>query len=221
MNDQGHRTGYTLTQFFADVYMHLGYGLAVCGISALVMAQTPGSLELVARISLLLAAVMFGICMYIQWNHALSAYSLLCWYTAFSCLEGIQLSLLFHIYTQSSIASVFLISAGIFLASGLYGARTGDDLTSYVTVARLVLGGVIVTSILGMIFQLHALHFIINFVVAAICPILIAGASQELKTVYYTYPHNTLPVRGAFQLFVLFINLFLSLLNLFGTRRRD
>lgn len=217
-------TEYTVSRYFSDVYYYLGYGLAVCGFTALLVAGVPEYTLAVARYWYLFAIATIGISLYIQMNPYLSWNSLFALYTLFSCCEGATLSIIFWAYTQQSIAGVFMVSAVVFVGSSYYGVVTDQDLTRYALVARSILWGIVISSILGLVFRLPVPHLVMNFLIAAICPMMMASTAQDLKEIYYNVADDSLrrsiAIRGALVFLIQFINLFLSLLRIFGERKK-
>lgn len=222
--------GYSLSSFFAAVYQHVAYGLCIAGGVSFAVSQSPALARLVMASYPLLFVVSLGLCLYLP--RAISGTRSLGYarglYFTFAAVEGLSLSLLSYVYTGRSIAAVFALSALVFFVSAQYGFTTGNDLTKSTGVARAMLLGVVCVSLVNLVMHacgmcMPALHFLVSLVIAAISPMLISGAAQQLSMVYYQYPgeRERVVLLGALQLLVMFINLFISLLRLFGSRRED
>ncbi len=229
LNEKGaaHRTHGSLSQFFARIYMYVGYGLLTAGVVAYAASCSPVVMDALLRNYLLLTFASIGACVClpravmasgVQYASAL--------YFGFTALEGLLLAALFLVYTQQSITVVFMISAAVFCGSAQYGLSTGEDLTKAGNVARCVMAGVFVVSLVSWALLMlgvgiSGLHYMMCLVVAGISPVLIASTSQDLAMLHQQHGDDyRVVVLGALTLFLQFINLFVSLLRLLGTERR-
>ncbi|MBR6316057.1 MAG: Bax inhibitor-1/YccA family protein [Lachnospiraceae bacterium] len=144
-------------------------------------------------------------------------------YTVYSYLTGATLGIIFLAYTGTSIAAVFLMTAGMFGVMAIYGLVTQRDLSSFSSILVMGLVGIIIASLVNLLL-LHsgALEFIISIVGVLIFVGLTAYDTQKIKErVAIANEGNvlTLALAGAFELYLDFINLFLKLLRLFGKRK--
>ncbi|GGF78329.1 Bax inhibitor-1/YccA family protein [Wenyingzhuangia marina] len=144
-------------------------------------------------------------------------------FVLYSILNGITMSFIFMIYTSSSIASTFFITAGTFGAMSLYGYTTKKDLTSWGNLLFMALIGVIIATVVNMFLQSAALYWILNYVGVAVFVGLTAYDTQKIKKManHLDSEENAKKgaVMGALTLYLDFINLFLYLLRLFGDRK--
>jgi FtsH-binding integral membrane protein len=136
---------------------------------------------------------------------------------------GLSLSSIFAVYTGGSIAKVFFISAAMFGSMSLYGYTTKRDLTQIGSFLIMGLFGIIIASIVNMIWPSGALGFAISIVGVVVFLGLTAWDTQKIKE---SYQHGMSAefetkgaVMGALSLYLDFINLFLMLLRLFGQQR--
>ena len=136
---------------------------------------------------------------------------------------GLSLSSIFLVYTQTSIAQVFFISAATFGAMSLYGYTTKRDLTSIGSFLIMGLFGLIIASIVNIFLQSSGLSFAISIVGVLVFVGLAAWDTQKVKESYSnSYGSDVLTknaVMGALSLYLDFINLFLMLLRIFGGNR--
>jgi uncharacterized protein len=141
----------------------------------------------------------------------------------YSTLMGISLSPIFLLYTGESIARVFFISASVFASMSIYGYTTKRDLTNFGSFLIMGLIGVLIASIVNMFMQSSAINFITSILMVLIFTGLTAYDVQKIKHIYDVTPKGEVQekaaVMGALSLYLDFINLFLSLLRLFGNRR--
>ena len=141
-------------------------------------------------------------------------------YIVFSITTGITLSTIFLIYKMSSLIFIFLITAIIFAILAFYGYITKRDLSKFGVIITIALIVVIITSLLNMfIFKSGTTNTIISAVSVLIFCGYIAYDMNKVKQLYPVLGEEKTPVFLAFQLYLDFINLFISLLELFGNSK--
>lgn len=145
-------------------------------------------------------------------------------FLVYAVLNGLTMSVIFMIYTTSSIASTFYITAGTFGVMSLYGYYTKNDLTKLGNLAMMGLVGIIIASIVNMFFQNDMMGWIITYLGVAIFVGLTAYDTQKLKEIGANGFRNgesmeKTAIMGALTLYLDFINLFLFLLRIFGDRK--
>ncbi|MEX1188097.1 MAG: Bax inhibitor-1/YccA family protein [Bacteroidia bacterium] len=144
-------------------------------------------------------------------------------FIGYSALNGLTLSTVFLMYTSSSIALTFFITAGTFAIMSIYGYTTKADLTKIGNLAFMALIGIILASIVNFFLKSEMLYWIISYLGVAIFVGLIAYDTQKIKQMSYELDvasdeGKKASVLGALTLYLDFINLFLFLLRLFGRR---
>jgi uncharacterized protein len=138
-------------------------------------------------------------------------------------LLGLMLASVFMVYTGTSIARVFFITAASFGALSLYGYTTQRDLTAIGSFLIMGLFGLILAMIVNIFLASSALDFVISAVGVLVFAGLTAYDTQRIKEMYDVSDDGTVvgrkAVMGALSLYLDFINMFLMLLRLFGERR--
>jgi FtsH-binding integral membrane protein len=141
----------------------------------------------------------------------------------YAALVGVSLSVIFHIYTQSSITRVFFIAAATFGALSLFGYTTRRDLSGFGTFLFMGLIGVIIAAVVNMFLQSSALDWLISVIGVGVFAGLTAYDTQRIKTMYNAgddeQSAGRKAVMGALSLYLNFINLFMMMLRLAGGRR--
>jgi FtsH-binding integral membrane protein len=121
------------------------------------------------------------------------------------------------------VARVFFITAGTFAGMSLYGYTTKRDLTSMGSFMVMGLFGLILAMLVNMFMQSAALYFAISLIGVVIFVGLTAWDTQKIKEMYSAGDAAEVSTKkailGAFQLYLDFINLFVMLLRLMGSRR--
>ena len=138
-------------------------------------------------------------------------------------LLGLMLASVFMVYTGTSIARVFFITAASFGALSLWGYTTQRDLSGWGSFLIMGLFGLILASIVNIFLASSALEFVISAVGVLVFAGLTAYDTQRIKEMYDVSDDGTVAgrkaVMGALSLYLDFINMFLMLLRRFGDRR--
>ncbi len=143
----------------------------------------------------------------------------------YSVLTGLTMASIFIVYTSSSIASTFLIAGGMFGAMSLYGYTTKRDLSGLGSMLFMGLIGIILASLVNIWLNSPALMWAITYIGVVIFVGLTAYDTQKLKSLGYQLSADNrdefrkYSILGALTLYLDFINLFLMLLRIFGSRR--
>lgn len=148
---------------------------------------------------------------------------LLC-YLLFAFLMGVSLSFIFYIYTTSSIYTVFLSCAGMFGLMAVVGYTTKTDLTKFGSIMLMGAMGIVISSIINFFIASDTFSYIIGCIGVLVFTGLTAYQVQELKQLGATSSITTdagkkYVIQGALGLYITFINLFISLLRVFGDRK--
>lgn len=142
----------------------------------------------------------------------------------YSALVGLSLSSIFLVFTGSSIANIFFISAATFGALGVYGMTTKRDLTGWGTFLFMGMVGVLIAAIVNILFlQSTALQFATSCLGVLIFAGFTAYDTQRIKDDYYAFAGQAemaarASVFGALALYQDFVGLFINMLTLFGDR---
>jgi uncharacterized protein len=132
---------------------------------------------------------------------------------------------IFVLYTATSIASTFFVTAGTFGAMSMYGYFTKRDLTKMGSLLMMALIGLIIASVVNMFMASSTLYWITTYAGILIFVGLVAYDTQKIKEMNIIGNEGTdedrkEAIMGALALYLDFINLFLYLLRLLG-RRND
>jgi FtsH-binding integral membrane protein len=141
----------------------------------------------------------------------------------YAALMGLSLAGIFLLYTGTSIARVFFITAGTFAAMSLYGYTTQRDLSQFGSFLFMGLIGIVLASLVNIFIASSALQFAISVIGVIVFTGLTAWDTQRVKEVYLeSDPRDVMSKKallGALSLYLDFINLFVMLLQLVGQRR--
>ncbi len=210
------------------VYVWMALALVITGLTAYGVATSPALITAVATngglvLGLVVAelALVWGVSAAIN---RLSLATATLMFVAYSVLNGVTLSVIFLAYTMSSITSVFFITAGTFAAMAFVGFVTKKDLSSMGRILFMALVGLIIATVVNMFMRSTGLMMILNYVGVLVFVGLTAYDSQKIKQMLLMADNTgegaqKLALLGSLTLYLDFINLFLYLLRIFGTRR--
>ena len=140
----------------------------------------------------------------------------------FSAAMGLSLSTLVLVYTGNSIARAFFITAASFGALSLYGYTTPRSLSAMGSFMMMGLFGLIIASVVNIFLHSTGLQFALSILAVIIFAGLTAWDTQAIKEMYYVsddYETATKKsVNGALRLYLDFINIFVAMLQLTGSR---
>ena len=145
-------------------------------------------------------------------------------FVLYSIINGALLSFIFLAYTQSSIATVFFITAGTFAAMAFVGYTTKTDLSSLGKYLLMALIGIIIATLVNVFFvKSSILDLGISYLGVLIFVGLTAYDTQKIKNMLLQAPDageqaQKYALLGALSLYLDFINLFIYLLRIFGKR---
>jgi FtsH-binding integral membrane protein len=165
-----------------------------------------------------------GLVFFISWRiDRLQFGTALALFMVYAGLLGVMLSSVFLAYTGASITRVFFISAATFGALSLYGYTTQRDLSGWGSFLFMGLIGIILASVVNLIWPSNMLQFVISVAGVLVFAGLTAYDTQRIKEMYDVMDDAAAAgrkaVMGALSLYLDFINLFLMLLRLVGDRR--
>ena len=209
------------------VYVWMTLALVLTGATAYGVATSPGVMMAIYSNQILFwgliiaeFALVIGISAAIN---KLSLTTATLMFVLYSVINGAVMSSIFLIYTMSSIASVFFITAGTFAVMAFIGYTTKKDLTSMGKILFMALIGIIIATIVNIFLKSSGLEMIVSYLGVLIFVGLTAYDSQKIKNMLLMAPDagegaQKLALLGALTLYLDFINLFIYLLRIFGRR---
>jgi uncharacterized protein len=155
---------------------------------------------------------------YVLGNNPSKSTAQLCLH-GFAALMGLSFATIFVIYTAGSIASAFFGAAVLFCVMSVYGYFTKQSLDSVGKYLFVALIAIIITSIVNIFIGSSLLQTVISAAAVVIFLGLTAYDTQKIREQLMESDGPAIEVMGALTLYLDFINLFLSLLHLFGDRK--
>lgn len=213
--------------FFNAVYAWMCVGLAVTGTVAYLVSQST-QLVLVLHGKGVVVALVLGLWALASFiskaAHSISVGVATALFLLYSAAIGAVLSYIFLIYSMGTIAGAFVMTAGTFGAMSVYGYVTKKDLTSMGSVLIMAAFGLFFASIVNVFIASSVFSWFLTYAILAVFIGLTAYDTQKLKVIAYeTAGNGKLAARyaivGSLELYIDFINIFMSILRILGNRR--
>jgi FtsH-binding integral membrane protein len=226
-----------LRAYMLGVYNYMTLGLGVTGLVALgtymlaVAKTAPGALALTPfgqmlyttplRWVVILSPLAFVFFIGARAN-SISAATARNLFLAFAAVMGLSMSSLLLIFTGVSVARIFFITAAAFGGLSLYGYMTQRDLSAFGSFLVMGVWGLVIAGLVNLFLQSTGLQFALSIIAVLVFAGLTAWDTQNIKDMYYASDSYEVAqkksVFGALSLYLDFINMFQSLLFLFGQR---
>jgi FtsH-binding integral membrane protein len=215
-----------VSAFLRAVYGWMCVGLGVTAVVASAITASPAVTQAIASNHLLFFGALFAelaLVFYLSARvQSLTSNAATLFFLLYSGLNGVTLSVLLLAYTGASIATTFVVTAGMFGALAAFGSTTTRSLAGAGQFFFMGLVGLVLASILGLFWHNDALQFLISVVGVIVFTGLTAWDAQRLKHMAAELPEGrrgAYAIVGALSLYLNFINLFLILLRFTGGRR--
>ena len=227
-----------LRAYMLGVYNNMAIGLAITGL----VAYGANFLAVTSTASGALALTNFGEAMFhspLKWVvifaplafvlffsmkiNSMSASTARAMFFSFAAVMGLSMSILLLVYTQTSIARAFFVTAGTFGGLSLFGYTTKRDLSPIGAFCSMALIGLIIASVVNIFVGSMDFRFVLSILTVLIFAGLTAWDTQSIKEMYLEGDSHDVATRksvnGALQLYLDFINIFQAMLSMFGDRR--
>ena len=215
-----------LRQFMISVYNYMASGLALTGIVAYGAAETGLYASLIDTPMLFWGVTLAPLALVLLLSFRIEKMSLGAAKTAFwayAALVGLSLSGIFFVYTGTSIARTFFITAATFLAMSLFGYTTRADLARTGSFLLMGLVGIIIASIVNVFLASSIVQLAISVVGVIVFVGLTAYNTQRIREIYLNSDSPAIAgkkaIMGALALYLDFLNLFILLMQLTGNQR--
>lgn len=215
-----------LNRFFAKIYGYVAVGV---GLSALVAYLSltvffEATLKLVTGGRFVIWGIMIAeiaLVLFASTAAAKNSPMALPLFIAYSALNGFTISIVLWAYTGETVLLSFVTAVGMFAVMAIIGATTKKNLSAMGQALIAALIGVIIASVVNMFLQSSGMSFIISLISVVIFAGLIAYDNQRIRYVFEETGGEVQEgwaISLALQLYLDFVNLFLNLLRIFGSR---
>jgi FtsH-binding integral membrane protein len=211
-------------RFMASVYRWMTFGLGLTALVAFSVATSEGALRLILGnrlvfFGLIIAelGLVIALSAAAQRMSSATAGGL---FLLYSAINGATLSVVLLVYTGASVAMAFVSTAGTFAAMSVYATVTRKDLSSWGSFLFMGLIGVVIASVVNIFLHSSMVTFVVSCMAVVVFTGLTAYDTQKLRAFARAGGGTgAMAVNGALALYLDFVNLFLALLRLFGSRR--
>lgn len=216
-----------LRSYMLKIYNYMALALTISGLVAYGASTSTSLMNAIYGTPLQWVVMLapLGIVIYLSARiFHMSEQKAQAWFWIYASVMGLSLAYIFAIFTATSIARVFFISAASFGSLSLYGYTTKKDLSGFGSFLFMGLVGIVLASLVNIFLQSAGLHFAVSVLGVLIFAGLTAYDTQTIKNTYFQMGGQTatagkLAIIGALKLYLDFLNLFLFLLQFIGDRK--
>lgn len=210
-----------MEKIYPKVFMWLFVGLFITFGTGMFITTNPVMLYNVVNYYLIFILLELFFVIYLSARIQKMKYmTAMLYYLLYSFVTGITFSTLFAVFEISSIMYVFGITAFVFLIFAALGYFTKIDLSKISMILFMGLIAIIVMSLINVFVGNDTFDLIICIIGIVIFIGYIAYDMQKIRMLSNYISEDKLPIYGALQLYLDFINIFVYLLRIFG-RRND
>ena len=212
----------------SKVYLWMTLALVVTGMTAYYVASTPAILYAIVSNQIAFWGLFIGelVLVFVLSSRImrLSFVTASLMFVIYSIMNGVFFSFILLAYTEQSIATTFLITAGTFGAMSLFGFVTKRDLSTMGRILFMLLIGLIIATVVNIFMKAEGLALILNYAGVVIFVGLTAYDTQSIKQMLQEHGDKEgaekIALLGSLSLYLDFINLFIYLLRFFGESRK-
>lgn len=212
-----------------SVYLWMTLALIITGFVAMYVAKSYTLVNMMIQNSMMFWGVLIAE-VALVWYLSARIYKMLfttatILFIVYSILNGVTLSILLLVYTASSIATTFFVTAGTFGTMAIFGYITKKDLTRIGSLCIMGVIGIIIASLVNLFLQNSMMDMVISYIGVLLFVGLTAYDSQKIKRllsgddIEVNEVTQKIALMGAMTLYLDFINLFIYLLRILGDRK--
>ena len=212
----------------SKVYLWMTLALVVTGMTAYYVASSPAILYALGSNQIVFWGLFIGelVLVFVLSSRimSLSFVTASLMFVIYSIMNGVFFSFILLAYTEQSIATTFLITAGTFAAMSLFGFVTKRDLSTMGRILFMLLIGLLIATVVNIFMKAEGLALILNYAGVVIFVGLTAYDTQSIKQMLQEHGDKEgaekIALLGSLSLYLDFINLFIYLLRFFGESRK-
>jgi hypothetical protein len=206
------------------VYMHMGLAVLTSMIVSMLVASSPAALTFLFTgwikwvVMLAPLVAVFGVSLALASNPPMPIAATLL--HGFAALMGLSFSMIFAVFTGTSIISAFMGAAVLFGTMSFWGYFTKTSLDSMGKFMMVGLVAIVIVSIINIFISSSLVAMVISALAIIIFLGLTAYDTQQIReALMTTEATSATEIAGALTLYMDFINIFLNLLQLFGDKK--
>ena len=223
MNTAVYRTAIEVNDAMLRVYNYMFLAIVISGLVSYFVGTSPdllqffftGWIKWVVMFAPLAAVIGIGFALATNPPKELALLML----GGFSAVMGLSFAVIFAVFTMGSIVMAFMSAAVLFGTMSLYGYFTRRDLTSIGQFLFIGLIAIVIASIINIFIGSSVMTMVISAIAVIVFTGLTAYDTQKIREMVSEETSGSVEVMGALTLYLDFINIFLSLLQLFGGKK--
>ena len=223
MNTAVYRTAIEVNDAMLRVYNYMFLAIVISGLVSYFVGSSPdllqffftGWIKWVVMFAPLAAVIGIGFALAANPPKELALLML----GGFSAVMGLSFAVIFAVFTMGSIVMAFMSAAVLFGTMSLYGYFTRRDLTSIGQFLFIGLIAIVIASIINIFIGSSVMTMVISAIAVIVFTGLTAYDTQKIREMVSEETSGSVEVMGALTLYLDFINIFLSLLQLFGGKK--
>jgi uncharacterized protein len=212
----------TQAALLTQAFMWMFLGLAVTAGTAFIVQGNARLLEFAASNWLILVIGQLVLALAIGFgSRRISATAALGAFFVYAASLGLTIGLIVSLYTEASVVTAFLSASAMFGAAAVYGHVTKRSLAGLGGLLFMGVIGLVVASVINIFLVNDTVSWVISIIGVVIFTALTAYDVQRIQNgdlVVWTGSTEKAAVLGALHLYLDFVNIFLFLLRLFGSR---
>jgi FtsH-binding integral membrane protein len=138
---------------------------------------------------------------------------------SFAALMGLSFATIFVVYNLGSIVTAFMGAAVLFGVMSIYGYFTKKDLSGFGSLLLVGLIAIIIASVINIFIGSTVFQMVISAIAIIVFLGLTAYDTQRIREMLSVDQTGNAEISSALSLYLNFINIFLSLLQLFGEKK--
>lgn len=218
-----YRSATEINAAMGRVYNYMALSVAVSMIVSLAVASSPAAMAIffgpITKWITIFAPLVFVFLVPLAINAGIPREGALALLLAFAGVMGLSVSGLVAMFTGYSVFTAFLGAAVLFGSMSLYGYFTKQNLDSWGKYLLIGLIAIIICSIINVFIGSSFAQQVISAIAIVLFMALTAYDTQQIReSVSVVGEDHKAEILGALSLYINFINIFTSLLNLFGTK---
>lgn len=217
-----YRSAGEINSAMSRVYGNMGLAVLTSMIVSMLVASSPGLMAFLftgaMKWVVIFAPLVAILAVSFAWER-FSKSALQLFLHGFAALMGLSFSTIFVVYNLGSIVSAFMAAAILFGVMSFYGYFTKKDLSSWGSMLFVGLIAIIIASIVNIFLANSVFQMVISAIAIIVFLGLTAYDTQNIRQLVSVDNDGKAEVMGALTLYLDFINLFISLLQLFGGRK--
>jgi uncharacterized protein len=218
-----YRSASEINQAMGRVYGHMSLAVMISMIVSYLVGTTPELVQFfftgIMKWVVMFAPLVFVFLVPVLFNAGISKLGAVLVLDAFAALMGLSFAVIFAVYSMGSIFTAFMGAAVLFGTMSFYGYFTKQNLDSMGQFMFVGLIAIMIASIINIFIGSTVVQMVISALAIVIFLGLTAYDTQKIREDLMDNTNEHAEVYGALTLYLDFINLFLSLLQLFGEKK--